>query len=119
MRFLNLLDERLTEERLDTRICFLLYHELLFAPEHERIAHPERFTMMFAPITRTFEKSYADVDYDHGVPEPEPYVRNHYTMPNSLEENWPTCSLGAKSSTATASSMITRSAAPTTVIWDT
>ena len=87
VRFLNLLDERLTEERLDTRICFLLYHELLFAPEHERIAHPERFTMMFAPITRTFEKSYADVDYDHGVPEPEPYVRNHYTMPNSLEEN--------------------------------
>ncbi|RSX56185.1 hypothetical protein D2E26_0748 [Bifidobacterium dolichotidis] len=87
VRFLNDLDERLTEEGLDTRICFLLYHELLFAPEHEVIKHPDRFTMMFAPITRTFEKSYADVDYEHGVPEPEPYVRNDYTMPNSLEEN--------------------------------
>lgn len=87
VRFLNQLDQRLSEEGLPTRICFLLYHELLFPPEHERIANPERFTMMFAPITRTFEKSYADVDYVHGVSEPKPYVRNQYVMPNSLEEN--------------------------------
>ena len=42
--------------------------------------------MMFAPITRTFEMSYADVDYD-AIPEAKPYVRNKIVLPNSLEEN--------------------------------
>lgn len=87
VEFLNRLDLALTRAGLDTRICFLLYHELLYAPKTARIAHPERFTMMFAPITRTFERSYADVDYEHGIRRPEPYVRNHMAMPNSLEEN--------------------------------
>lgn len=86
VRFLNALDERLTEEGLDVHICFLLYHELLFAPEHETIRHPERFTMMFAPITRTFERSYADVDLDD-LPQPAPYTRNRIVLPNSLEDN--------------------------------
>ncbi len=43
--------------------------------------------MMFAPITRTFEKSYADVDYDQGIPTPNQYIRNKIILPNSLEEN--------------------------------
>ncbi|MFB5516133.1 MULTISPECIES: DUF4838 domain-containing protein [Enterococcus] len=87
VRILNQLDEALTEAGLNTKICFLLYHELLFAPKKETIHNPERFTMMFAPITRTFEKSYADVDYENGIPEPKPYVRNQIVLPNSLEEN--------------------------------
>ena len=87
VRILNQLDEALTEAGLNTKICFLLYHELLFAPKKETIHNPERFTMMFAPITRTFEKSYADVDYENGIPEPKPYIRNRIVLPNSLEEN--------------------------------
>lgn len=87
IRILNQLDEALTKEGLQTKICFLLYHELLFAPKKETLKNPERFTMMFAPITRTFEMSYADVDYEHGVPEAKPYVRNKMVLPNSLEEN--------------------------------
>ncbi|MGL4336211.1 MAG: DUF4838 domain-containing protein [Turicibacter sp.] len=87
VRMLNQLDARLTEEGLNTRICFLLYHELLFAPKKEKINNQDRFTMMFAPITRTFEKSYADVDYDGGIPEAKAYVRNKIVLPNSLEEN--------------------------------
>lgn len=87
IRILNQLDEALTKEGLETKICFLLYHELLFAPQTQKLNHPERFTMMFAPITRTFEMSYADVDYEHGVPEAKPYVRNKIVLPNSLEEN--------------------------------
>ncbi len=66
---------------------FLLYHELLFAPKHEVLENPERFTMMFAPITRTFEMSYADVDYENDVPLPNEYSRNNIVLPNSLEEN--------------------------------
>lgn len=87
VRILNQLDEALTEAGLNTKICFLLYHELLFAPKKETLHNPERFTMMFAPITRTFEKSYADVDYENGIPEPKPYIRNQIVLPNSLEEN--------------------------------
>lgn len=86
IRILNQLDEALTVEGLKTKICFLLYHELLFAPQTEMLNHPERFTMMFAPITRTFEMSYADVDYE-AIPEAKKYVRNKVVLPNSLEEN--------------------------------
>ena len=87
IKILNKLDEKLTEEGLSTKICFLLYHELLFAPQSEKIKNPSRFTMMFAPITRTFEKSYADVNYEGGIPDPKPYKRNNIVLPNSLEEN--------------------------------
>lgn len=86
IRILNRTDEKLTEAGLDTRICFLLYHELLWAPEHESLKNPDRFVMMFAPISRTFEKSYADVDYS-ALPEPAEYIRNRITLPSSLEEN--------------------------------
>lgn len=86
IRILNQLDEALTAEGLETKICFLLYHELLFAPKKEEFQNPERFTMMFAPITRTFEMSYADVDYEK-IPAAKPYVRNKIVLPNSLEEN--------------------------------
>lgn len=87
VKILNLLDEALTAAGLETKICFLLYHELLFAPKTEKLVNKERFTMMFAPITRTFEMSYADVDYAHGVPNSKDYVRNQIELPNSLEEN--------------------------------
>lgn len=86
IRILNQLDEALSAEGIDTKICFLLYHELLFAPKKEKIQNPDRYTMMFAPITRTFERSYVDVDLDE-LPEPAEYVRNQIVLPNSLEEN--------------------------------
>lgn len=84
--FLNELDRLLTNEGLDTKICFLLYHELLFAPKASKLQNPERFVLMFAPITRTFEKSYADLDLSQHVETPE-YIRNKMVLPNSIEEN--------------------------------
>lgn len=87
IRILNQLDDALTDAGLNTKICFLLYHELLFAPEKETLKNPNRFTMMFAPITRTFEMSYADVDYENDIPPAKAYVRNKIVLPNSLEEN--------------------------------
>lgn len=87
VEFLNYLDEQLTKAKLNTKICFLLYHELLYAPEKAKIKNPDRFVMMFAPISRTFEKSYADVDYEHDIPASPKYKRNQITLPNSLESN--------------------------------
>lgn len=87
VRLLNRIDDKLTQEGIQTKICFLLYHELLFAPEKETLNNPDRFVMMFAPISRTFEKSYADINYQDDIPEVPSYHRNKIKLPNSLEEN--------------------------------
>lgn len=81
---LNEIDRRLTAEGLPTRIVFLLYQELLWPPIREKLAHPDRFVLMFAPISRTFESSY-----DLSGPEvPVPaFVRNHIVLPTNLQEN--------------------------------
>ncbi len=80
---LNEIDRRLTDLGLDTRIVFLLYQELLWPPIREKLTHPDRFVMMFAPISRTFERSY-DPDAAGTVPA---YVRNRIVLPGQLEEN--------------------------------
>lgn len=81
---INQIDRRLTEENLSTKIVFLLYMELLWPPKTEKILHPERFVMMFAPISRTFQKAYEECPANDTIPE---FVLNHITLPNTLEEN--------------------------------
>lgn len=81
---LNTLDEALTEAGLSTKIVFLLYQELLWPPLHEVFHNHDRFTLMFAPISRTFEKSYEDCSIPDTIPA---YKRNQITLPQSLEEN--------------------------------
>jgi len=81
---LNEIDRRLTEERLPTRIVFLLYQELLWPPVRERLRNPDRFLLMFAPISRTFEASYDLSEIPEGI---VPYVANHITPPVNLGEN--------------------------------
>ena len=84
VELLNRIDAELTERGLRTRIVFLLYQELLWPPTTARLNHPERFTLMFAPISRTFEKSYADRG---PIPAMPPFRRNHITLPATVEEN--------------------------------
>ena len=72
---LNLLDEKLTKVGIDTKIVFLIYTDLLFAPEKSAIKNPDRFTLMFAPINRWYTQSYADVDLEY-LPELPVYERN-------------------------------------------
>lgn len=81
---LNEIDRRLTEEGLNTRLVFLLYQELLWPPVRERLNHPDRFVLMFAPISRTFEASYDLSGPEAAIPA---YVRNHIVLPTSLQEN--------------------------------
>ena len=83
---LNEIDEKLTDAGLETKIVFLLYYELLWAPEKERLKNPDRFVMMFAPISRTFSKTYAQSDLTGRTPI-APYVRNRIVPPRSVEEN--------------------------------
>lgn len=84
VEILNELDGALTREGLATKIVFLLYQELLYAPVQARIANPDRFCLMFAPITRTFEKTYP-ANRRRGTI--APLVRNHFRMPETVEGN--------------------------------
>lgn len=84
VRLLNEIDRRLTAEHLKTKLVFLLYQELLWPPEKERLRNPERFVLMFAPISRTFEASYSLKEIPEELPE---YVRNQVVLPTSLGEN--------------------------------
>ena len=82
---LNRIDRRLRLEGLDTRLVFLLYQELLWPPVGERLHNPDRFVLMFAPISRTFGESYRLGD---GTARSLPaYTRNRITLPVDLEEN--------------------------------
>jgi len=83
---LNELDRKLTEAGLQTKIVCLIYLDLLWEPEHEKIISPERFVLMFAPITRTYSSSFTDFDCLQAV-ELVPYNRNKLIMPKSVAEN--------------------------------
>jgi len=83
---LNELDEKLTAAGMDTKIVFLLYRDLLWSPETERIRNQDRFILMFAPISRTYGENYGDcLDGEDTVPA---YVRNKLDIPTSLEQNF-------------------------------
>ena len=82
---LNEIDRRLRLEGLDTRLVFLLYQELLWPPVKERLQNPERFVLMFAPISRTFSESYR-LGEETELPFPA-YVRNRIMLPVDLGEN--------------------------------
>ena len=84
IHILNEIDRKLTEKGLNTRIVFLLYQELLWPPEEGKINNPERFILMFAPITRRFNSSYP---ISEKLPDIAPFVRNHITLPIELDEN--------------------------------
>lgn len=83
---LNELDEALTREGIDTRIVFLLYLELLWAPEREKIKNPDRFTLMFAPITRSYTETYVESMTDKGAPI-DKFVRNNIVLPREVDKN--------------------------------
>lgn len=80
---LNEVDEKLTKMGIETKIVSDFYNDLMWAPEKEKISHPERFVMDFAPISRSYSVSYADIDFNEEV-EIEPYIRNKNKMSYSL-----------------------------------
>ena len=81
---LNELDDVLISRNLKTKIVFLAYIDLLWAPVQEKIKNLDRVILMLAPIGRNYVESYADV---HNLPEEILYVRNEMKNPVSVEEN--------------------------------
>lgn len=84
VRILNRIDRKLEQRGLPTRIVVLAYQELLWPPEKEQLIHPDRFVLMFAPISRSFEKSCRQMGKIPPIP---PYRRNRIALPERLEEN--------------------------------
>ena len=81
---LNELDEALKHKNIQTKIVFLIYVDLLWKPIKEKIKNPDRFIMMFAPITREFKDSFKA---NQDSVELSPYNRNKLKYPKSIKEN--------------------------------
>ncbi len=57
---LNDIDAELTKRKLDTHLVFIAYTDTFWAPLKEKLANKKRFTMLFAPVTRTYTETYAE-----------------------------------------------------------
>ena len=78
---LNEIDQKLTEAKLDTRIVFISYVDTTWAPLTETLKNPKRFTMLIAPIFRSYAYSMPD---GRGKTKIEPYKRNKNVFPADL-----------------------------------
>jgi len=65
-------------------VVFIAYYDTLFAPEHVKITNPKRFSLLYAPITRTYSES---ITADSKLPPLQPYIRNAWKKPKGAEEN--------------------------------
>ena len=82
---LNELDEKLTAAGVNTKVVFLIYVDLLWEPAVEKIQNPDRFILMFAPITRSYGLNYSDfIEYNEELPE---FKLNKLQMPKDLSQN--------------------------------
>jgi hypothetical protein len=80
VQMLNELNTAMEQADLETRIVFLVYVDLLWPPAHERIENPDRFLLMFAPITRSYSTAFAAGTTS--VDELPPYVKNKVEFPS-------------------------------------
>ena len=83
---LNELDAALNAAGVDMKIVFLIYEDLLWEPEHFKLNNPDRFTLMFAPISRSYRKAFADFDPEE-LNEVTPFVRNKLDIPKKVGAN--------------------------------
>ncbi len=81
---LNYIDEQLLKADLNTRICILMYEDLLWPPIKNKLNNLDRFVFMFAPIHRSFEVSYMDIKELPPVPE---FKLNRLVFPKDVATN--------------------------------
>lgn len=84
---LNRIDEELTRRNIGTKIAFLAYCELLWAPRKNRIRNEDRFLLMFAPITRSYSEKFSEAVERSKHCAAEPYILNECTFPGELSRN--------------------------------
>lgn len=80
---MNELDEELERRKLNTRIVFICYVDTTYPPETERINNPKRFSLLVAPITRTY---LSPVPNKVVETEMDKYVCNKLELPKTVDE---------------------------------
>ena len=78
---MNELDKKLEDAGLDTRIVFICYMDTLWAPLQETVKNTRRFSMLYAPIHRSYCSSISEGQ----LPEAQPYVRNGWVAPPTAD----------------------------------
>jgi len=84
VQLLNEIDAAFTQHGIDVKIAFVVYVDLLWAPQRARFNNPDRFVLLFAPISRSYSEPY-DLELS-GVELPE-YERNQLRFPSDIREN--------------------------------
>ena len=83
IKILNDLDTELTERNIPTRIVFLIYSDLIWPPEEEKLINKDRFALMFAPIARFYNEPYELPAEDIDLP---PYQMNENKPPSNIQQ---------------------------------
>ena len=85
VKICNEIDAALTRRNLPTKIVFDLYVDCLWPPKKESFKNPERFILLFAPITRSYSESFsAALQTRRRIPA---FVRNKLKFPSTLADN--------------------------------
>jgi len=80
---LNEIDAELTKRNLNNRLVLALCYDSLYPPVEEKLNNPARFSMLLAPITRSYTRS---VSPESPKLELKPYVRNKNEHPRDPAE---------------------------------
>ena len=83
VQLLNEIDEGLNAKKLSTRVAFCVYTDTTWAPKQNRIKNPDRFSMLFAPISRKYTETLSEEEVTAPLPE---YVLNKSSYPTSLSQ---------------------------------
>jgi len=81
---LNEMDEALRANGLDTRLVFISYVDTTWAPKTERLNNPDRFSLLFAPIQRSYVETLSPLDPDFKL---EEFRHNKNKLPKNLSES--------------------------------
>ncbi|MBR4288842.1 MAG: DUF4838 domain-containing protein [Clostridia bacterium] len=84
MLIMNEIDEKMTAKGLSTRVVFIAYVDTQFAPKEFKIENPDRFSLLYAPISRSYLSS---IHEDAVLPEPAEFRYNDWTTPTTAEES--------------------------------
>ena len=80
---LNDIDAEFTRRNLDSHLVFIVYLDTFWPALEEKLNNKKRFTMLYAPITRTYTETYAKpADTSKCVP----YYRNNIKKPIGMSE---------------------------------
>ena len=85
MMLLNDLDEALTAAGLDTKVSFVIYVDLLWAPTQIKLKNPDRFIMNLSPSSRTYSRPLYDTKVNPDDIELPEFNLNNNTFPRDVE----------------------------------